>query len=440
MKLLKRYKANIIFRIILIVCNALLFSFVTNPFLITILLFILVFQSVSLINYITKFNNEILRFFVSIKFSDFSQSFTPKNLGTPFDELSSEFNKVFDSFRFTRNEKEESLRYLQTVVQHIKTGLLIYDINGDVILFNNAAKKMLTFSAISNISLLKDNFPALYEKLNNIKHGERTLVKLKIKYDVLPIAVSAAQFRKNDKLFRIVSLFNIKNELEEKELESWQNLIRVLTHEIMNSATPISSLAKSLDDILDKPNMDQETFEDLKYGLKTIQRRSAGLVQFLNNYRSLTKVPLPDFSIVSAKTLIHNVAQLMKPQIDSNNIDFSVFVEPVTMELTIDQKLIEQVLINLLLNAIYAVKDVPNKKIKIRTYYTEMGKAAIEVQDNGTGILEEVQDKIFIPFFTTKQEGSGIGLSLSRQIMNSHNGTIYVNSLPDKGSAFILIF
>ncbi len=440
MKLLKRYKVNIIVRVLLIVCNTLLFSFFANHYLITILIFILIYQSVSLINYITKFNNEILRFFVSINFSDFSQSFTPKNLGSPFDELSNEFNKVFDSFRYTRNEKEESLRYLQTVVQHIKTGLIIYDISGDVILFNNAAKKMLSFTVLSNISLLQENYPVLFEKLNNIKHGERTLVKLKIKYDVLPIALSAAHFRKNDKLYRIVSLFNIKNELEEKELESWQNLIRVLTHEIMNSATPISSLAKSLDDLLVNPNMDQESFEDLKYGLKTIQRRSAGLVQFLNNYRSLTKVPLPDFSIVSANTLIQNVVLLMKPQIDLNNIELSVIVEPITMELTVDQKLIEQVLINLLLNAIYAVKDIPNKKINIRTYYTEMGRAAIEVQDNGIGILEEVQDKIFIPFFTTKQEGSGIGLSLSRQIMNSHNGTIYVNSMPDKGSTFILIF
>ncbi len=444
MKLLTDLKLQIFSRIsFLAICSfAFAYSIVCNWFIVYIIFlgFIFLASIYWLYKYFNTFNKDLLRFFDSIKYSDFSQSFTPKISGKPFDELYSSFKVVFENFRKTRNEKEESARYLNTVVQHIRTGLLIYDLEGDVALINNAAKKILNITHIKNIASFKDKHPLLFEKLNTLKHGERNLIKLTINYERLQIFVNAAHFRKNDKLYKIVSLFNIKSELEEKELETWQSLIRVLTHEIMNSATPISSLAKSLDDLLITENLDKESFDDIKLGLQTIQKRSEGLIHFLNNYRNLTKIPLPEFSIVSAETLIFNVVTLMKTKLDENNISLTISVEPKTMELTIDPKLIEQVLINLLLNAIHATKDILDKKIAIKAFYSENSRATLEVMDNGCGILEEVQENIFIPFFTTKQEGSGIGLSLSRQIMNSHNGTITLISTPQKGTSFILVF
>lgn len=444
MNFIKSYKIQIVLRLffILIFCLAFAFSFAYKFNLIIIILFFfcLIFSVYLLLKYFNIFNNDLLRFFDSIKYSDFSQSFTPKITGKPFDELYSSFGVVFDNFQKARNEKEESSRYLNTVVQHIRTGLLIYDLDGEVVLINNAAKKILNVTHIKNIASFKVQHPLLLDKLYLLKHGERALIKLSINYERLQIFINAAHFRKNDKLYKIVSLFNIKNELEEKELETWQSLIRVLTHEIMNSATPISSLAKSLDDILVSESIDKESFEDLKLGLQTIQKRSDGLIHFLNNYRNLTKIPLPDFSIVSAESLISNVITLMKKKLEEADIQVSISIEPKTMELTIDPKLIEQVLINLVLNAIDATKEVKNKKIIIKAYYSQISKGTIEVTDNGCGILEEVQDKIFIPFFTTKQEGSGIGLSLSRQIMNSHNGTITLISTPQQGTSFILVF
>lgn len=444
MNFVKSYKIQIGFRLLAILFFSLAFSFsiVNKYYLIVIVLFAicLLFTFYFLFKYFKTFNNDLLRFFDSIKYSDFSQSFTPKITGSPFDELYSSFGIVFENFQNARNEKEESARYLNTVVQHIRTGLIIYDLDGEIVLINNAAKKILNVTHIKNISSFKIQHPLLLDKLYSLKHGERALIKLSINYERLQIFINAAHFRKNDKLYKIASLFNIKSELEEKELETWQSLIRVLTHEIMNSATPISSLAKSLDDILVSESIDKESFEDLKLGLQTIQKRSDGLIHFLNNYRNLTKIPLPDFSIVSAESLITNVITLMKKKLDENKIMVSVLVEPKTMELTIDPKLIEQVLINLVLNAIDATKEVENKTIAIKAYYSQNSKGTIEVSDNGCGILEEVQDKIFIPFFTTKQEGSGIGLSLSRQIMNSHNGTITLISTPQKGTSFILVF
>ncbi|HEX3074901.1 MAG TPA: ATP-binding protein, partial [Ignavibacteriales bacterium] len=236
------------------------------------------------------------------------------------------------------------------------------------------------------------------------------------------------------------SLQNIQTELEEKEMEAWQKLIRVLTHEIMNSVTPISSLASTVGDLLERGQKDEETIKDIKLAIDTIKRRSDGLIKFVDSYRSLTRIPKPDFQIFQIRELFHRINQLMSIEFRKAGVHFEYSVEPDSLELAADPQLIEQALINMTLNSMQSLSESDNKKIKLAAHLDDRGKTVIKVIDNGPGISEELQEKIFIPFFSTKKEGSGIGLSLSRQIMRSHGGSIRISSKPFVETVFTLKF
>jgi signal transduction histidine kinase len=280
-----------------------------------------------------------------------------------------------------------------------------------------------------------------------MKSGNKELVKVEDKNETLQLAIYATELKMREQHFTLVSLQNIQSELEEKEMQAWQNLIRVLTHEIMNSVTPIASLASTVNNLLpdgrseQKPGreIDVDSITEMRSALQTIEKRSEGLLHFVDAYRSLTRIPKPDFKIFPVAELFERGAQLMRPRVKEKAVAFSAHVEPATLELTADPQLIEQVLINLLLNAIQAVENQPDARIQLNALMNERGRVVIQVIDNGPGIIEEVRDKIFIPFFTTKQDGSGIGLSLSRQIMRLHRGTITVRSEP-KETIFALQF
>jgi signal transduction histidine kinase len=262
------------------------------------------------------------------------------------------------------------------------------------------------------------------------------------------LAVYAAEFKLREQKLTLVSIQNIQSELEEKEMEAWQNLIRVLTHEIMNSVTPIASLTATVNDLLTPPSGNQkpgeetsaEAMDDIRGALQTIQKRSEGLLHFVDAYRKLTRIPKPQFQIFSITELFARVGQLMRVQMSGKPIHFHTKVEPESLELTADPELIEQVLINLLLNAIQAVEDQKDARIELAARMDQRGRTIIPVADNGPGIIAEALEKIFIPFFTTKQDGSGIGLSLCRQIMRLHSGTISVHSQPNVETIFTLRF
>jgi signal transduction histidine kinase len=239
---------------------------------------------------------------------------------------------------------------------------------------------------------------------------------------------------------------NIQSELEEKEMEAWQNLVRVLTHEIMNSVTPISSLAGVVEEELQKKletnhlSMQRDEAEDMHLSVQTISKRSEGLIKFVKEFRSLTHIPKPKVLQVAVKPLLDELAMLHKKELADNNIAISVLVEPETMMVMADKTLIEQVLINLIKNAIQAFGEKTDKKISLYAHLNETGNVLISVKDNGTGIEPEALEKIFIPFFSTKKTGSGIGLSLSRQIMRQHEGNISVKSEMGEGTEFVLRF
>ena len=402
---------------------------------------VIAYQIYALIHYVEKTNRDLSRFFLAIRHADFSQSFVTGGLGSSFDELKKAFNEVLEAFRRTRAEKEEQARYLQTVVQHVGIGLVAFRQDGEVELINTAAKRLLKINHLKNIDHLGARFADLVEKLRLLRSGQKALVKIEEEGEILQLAVYATAFRLREQEYTLASLQNIQGELEEQEMEAWQKLIRVLTHEIMNSITPIASLAGTVNDMLQTTDQEEdEGIADVRQAMQTIQRRSEGLLHFVDSYRNLTHLPPPQFQIVPVAELFDRVSRLMRPQLEEGKVAFLVDIEPQSLALAADAEQIEQVLINLLRNAMQAVAGQTAARIWLKAGMDGRGHVLVEVIDDGPGIVEEAREKIFIPFFTTRQDGSGIGLSLCRQIMRLHRGTIFVRSKPDEETAFTLRF
>ncbi len=405
---------------------------------------LIIYNIFMLVHYVEKTNRDLARFLDAVKYSDFSQTFMLTGLGSSFNELKTAFNDVIAKFQQARAEKEESFRYLQTVVQHVGIGLLAYDDTGEINLLNSAAKRLLDVTHLKNISQLERRSVALVDTLKSLETGQRSLIKLHRSGEELQLAIYTTEFLMHSERYRLVSIQNIGSELAETEMEAWQKLIRVLTHEIMNSVTPLSSLAASANELLrdsiTETNAPEAAFEDIQIALTTIERRSQGLLKFVNAYRNLTKIPKPNFQVVKLGELLEQLYVLIVGQMAEEGISLEVNVRPASLEITADPELIEQILINLLTNAQHAVTERENPQIQLLGKMDERGHALIEVADNGKGMSRELQSKIFIPFFTTKSGGSGIGLSLSRQIMRLHNGTLTVKSVEGEGTVFTLRF
>jgi signal transduction histidine kinase len=279
--------------------------------------------------------------------------------------------------------------------------------------------------------------------MTGLRAGEKTLVKIERNNELVQLAIQATEFKLREQRYVLASIQNIRMELEEKEMEAYQKLIRVLTHEIMNSMTPISSLASSVNDLLKSPERGEPVrvdTDEIREAVQTIEKRSRGLLHFVEAYRNLTRIPKPVFKISKVGELFGQVETLMRMQVPDETVRFTSEVEPANLEVTADPELLEQVLINLLLNAIHAVRQIPDGAVRMKSFLDKQGHVIIDVIDNGTGIPDEVKEKVFIPFFTTKKDGSGIGLSLSKEIMRLHKGSIHVHSQAGEGTVFRLVF
>ncbi len=406
---------------------------------------IIILQLVELFRFVSQTNRKLTRFLESVRYSDFISGFTADNkLGKSFKELNIAFNEVLEAFRKARSEKEEHWQYLNSVVQQVRTGILSYDVDGNVQLVNTNAKRFMGVNSIKNIQELVHINPKLYHVINTVQAGKSELYKAA---NDLYLSIQASELRIRGIDVKLITLQNIQGELQRQELEAWQNLTRVLRHEIMNSITPISSLTSTLREILDHDmhrvnnhfELRDEGAEDLREGLTTIENRSKGLIKFIDAYREYTSLPKPTMSTVRLKDLIEKVAQLMKPELRKTNIHFSHECGSEYLTIEADAEMIEQVLINLLKNAIEALAETPHAELHLVGRYDE-NAVLIEVIDNGPGIIKEALEHIFVPFYTTKRTGSGIGLSLSRQIMQMHNGSLSVESEPDVRTVFTLRF
>ena len=399
---------------------------------------------VSLIRFVERSNREMANFLMAIKQGDFTNTYSGKSHGNI--ELRTAFSEIMAVFQKLSSEKETNHLFLQTVVEHISTALITFDDQGEVISINKSAKNLLNRPYLKNLKSLENYNKDLYEKLQMIRPGHGELIRVLSGGELQNLSVRATSFILKEKHYKIVSLQDIKVELEEKEVESWQKLIRVLTHEIMNSAIPISTLSSVISQMLEDgegnalpiSQLDDDVGQDVLGGLKTIENRSKGLVQFVDAYKSLTKIDPPKFEEIKVRQLVDETCLLLKPDFEKRKVELKIET-PVDTLIKGDSQLLEQVLINLLKNAMEALDEQKKARIEIRAAQ-ENGRVTISISDNGPGIDGETLENIFVPFFSTKKKGSGIGLSLSRQIMRLHKGGISVNSVVGQGASFVLSF
>jgi nitrogen fixation/metabolism regulation signal transduction histidine kinase len=388
-------------------------------------------------------NRKLSRFFENVKYNDFTSSFVSDNKGETFNKLNDSFNQVIQQFVKTRAEKEEHHNQLQTIVQHISIGILTYRKDGLIDIYNNAVKQIFKINNLKHIKELSQIDAQLPDTFLNLNQDDSKLIKINLDDELLQLSIQATEFKKKGEEYLLVSVKNIHSELEQKEIDSWQKLIRVLTHEIMNSITPISSLASTVQQLLPEETGhfdDEEDLESMHHALSTISRRSDGLLNFVKVYRDLTRIPKPNFQKVVVKDMLFDSKLMLLHKTKDTQLQIKIQTMPDDISIMADANLIEQVLLNLLINAYHATENKDNPQIILSSRYNKNDRVIIEVADNGTGIKADMMDKIFMPFFTSKKEGSGIGLSLSRQIMRLHHGNIFVKSVQEKGSVFTLVF
>ena len=405
------------------------------------------FQIKLLIEYLDRCNTNIASFLDSIQFDDLSYSFKTKSDDPTVVRLHKELNEALLKLRNSRREKDSEFLFFRNIVMHVGIGLIVFKENGKIEIINSAARKLLKVNrpeALQDLAEVSDQLVSVIAKL---KTGGRELLRLKIGEELVQLSIYAIELTLRGENVKLISLQNIQNELEEKEMEAWQNLVRVLTHEIMNSVTPISSLAGTVEEEI-KPFIGEQNghaltkdqINDIHISLVTISKRSEGLIHFVKEFRSLTSVPKPRPSSIAVRELLEEVIVLHRRELMEHCIQYSISVYPEDLTLSADKNMIEQVIINLVRNAIQAFEDQSDKKIELKAYLNDKSRTIISILDNGTGIDPEAMEKIFIPFFTTKKTGSGIGLSLSRQIMRQHQGTLTVKSTVGKGTEFVMRF
>lgn len=402
-----------------------------------------------LYHFLEKSNRETIQFLQSIKYDDFTNTYPERKAKTSQNILYHEFNNVLNKFKEIRADKEAQHQYLRTIVQHIGIGIITYDENGEVQIINNAAKKFLDLKLVRNIQQIGRTHPKLISTFQELKTGGRDMVKVSKNEEEIQLAVYAIELSLRGKPFKLISLQNLQSELEEKEMEAWQNLIRVLTHEIMNSVTPISSLASTMEGELsdfvedgsDINQLQADSIEDFYLSVKTIHRRSESLIKFVSDFRNMTRIKLPTLVETQVEELVEHILILLKQDIEKHTVQVESSIRP-GLTIMVDQEQIEQVVLNIVKNAIEALgtSEKERKILNITSTMTERDGRYIAISDNGTGIEEEALKKIFIPFFTTKKNGSGIGLSLSKQIMRNHGGSISAKSVLGEGTEFMLKF
>jgi two-component system, NtrC family, nitrogen regulation sensor histidine kinase NtrY len=450
---LNNFRLQCIIRVFVLGLSVFLFFYVamnTDYLVTTIILGVLpVWQLILLLRFIEISHRNLKRFFESIQYSDFSATFKRNFNDTSLRGLHDVMNKVIEDFKKEREQREEQYRYFQTIVQNIGTGVIIADESGSVELINREVKQLLKLKQLTHLSQLEYVNRDLFSRVMEMKSGEQTLFSMKEKDYFLQISMSMTEFVLHQKKYKLISLKNIRKELEDKEMDAWQRLIRVLTHEIMNSITPISSLAETTNALL-KENVlcetggnkqETNTMRDVCEAIETIEKRSKGLINFVDNYRKLSRLPKPSLKLISVSALLCRVRNLLSVQIKKNDINLALSIKGVeNAQLLADPNQIEHVLINLIQNAMEALSNIPKPAIEVSAFLSDRGRIVCQVTDNGPGIKEEVLEKIFIPFFTTKAKGSGIGLNISRQIMWMHGGILTAASVPGKKTTFTLRF
>ena len=392
---------------------------------------------IGLYYYLSKTQKLTSGFLEAILNNDFTIKYPKEHKSKALGELYDKFNEVNEKFSQNVQQQANQYQYLLALINQLKISVVAFDERGRVHVVNNAFKELVAEKEVIKISVLKNISDQLYEEIMGLKPNEQKVVKAMVNNSIHRFSVAASLFKLRQNQYTLVSMQDIHSELDQNEMQAWQKLIRVLTHEIMNSVSPVVSLSGSLESLLQ--NLDESNLSDnrktLLEGMDAIKVRSQGLMNFTQAYRKLTRIPNPVLKQVEIKAFLQQIETLFKPVVEKAEVKFSITVLEET-RLLIDQDLMQQVIINLLKNALEAV-DQKSGSIELEYEVSEEGQNILKVKDNGKGIPEEIAEQIFIPFYTTKEDGSGIGLSLARQIVQLHGGSLSFKS-DSKGTTFII--
>jgi len=435
----RRFTIQTIFRVILILVNVSVLASIFGDdrlfFNQIILGVILAVQIWELIRFVNATNRELTKFFEAIRQSDFTINFTKDYLGSSFSGLFENMSSILNTYKKVKIEKEAQFHLLGQIINHVPAGIIAIAEMDSIILLNESAKKILQIPEIKSWKGLQAKAQKFTEFISDLSASGRFLVEIEIGSSVKTLSLDLSRFTLLEEEYELITFSDIKSEIEQKEIEAWHRLIRILTHEIMNSVTPISSLTETMQMMLQtesKPKQASEltdqTINDLSFSLKTIQKRSDGLLNFVEDYRRLTKVPKPQLENIVVKDLLENVIQLMSAELKGKNITIKINAEA-GFTILMDRNLVEQVLINLVKNGMEALDGIEKPEL-ILNAYAARDQDTIEISDNGIGIDPEEMNDIWVPFYTTKDSGSGIGLSLSKQVMKLHHGNITLSSEP----------
>ena len=397
--------------------------------------------------FVSRTNREVAKFLDAARYADYTQRFSLEDLGTGFGELGDTFSAILDRMYEQRADQEIEVRRMRALIDHIPVPLLTVRPDDSITLQNNASRRLFGASQISRMSDLTQFGVSFRHALAEAAPGQRQLVTFTVEGMEYQLTLAVTENVVAGEVHRLVSLQDIQSELDDTQIQAWQDLVRVLTHEIMNSITPITSLASTsehvVEDVLAKIDTDSpvaQDLADLRDAIHTVARRSDSLLQFVHGYRQLTRLAPPEKKRLQIAELFDSVRQLAEAEWPDSRSALSVSVDPAGLDVYADRDLLEPVLLNLLRNAWQVTSDLELQQLQMRARLNRRGNVVIEVSDNGPGVPEELARKIFVPFFTTKPDGSGVGLALARQVMTAHGGFIRVGENEGRGARFTLTF
>lgn len=409
---------------------------------------LLAFQVASLLRYVHSTNRQLARFMEAIRHADFTQNFRQRGPGSSFRQLGQAFDELIIRFRQERSDRETQATYLHAFVDQLPIAVLALVDNDNIPISNTALRRLLGRQYINHLRQLDDFDPELASACRELLPGSERVLEINRDGEALFLTLSCSILRSGGRQQKLISIQNIQSAMEAREMRAWQNLIRVMTHEIMNSITPITSLADTssayLREIRDSPAQHSgdttATLDDVEHALATIRSRGEALMRFVENYRSLTRLPAPRLRRFQVSELFDSVTSLMEPQAREAGVAIERHIRPATLALYADPDLLEQAMINLIRNAIDARAGNQEDRITLQADMLDRGRVALAVEDNGQGIEAEHLENVFIPFFTTRRGGSGIGMSIVKQIVSLNGGRINVQSSPGQGTVVTINF
>ena len=456
--MIKRFTIQVVIRILIVIVFCILLSYFLTKgiwFSVAGIAILIILQVFFLIRYVNNTNYSLVKFLDALKNEDYSVYFSPSKKGDSFVKVYEDFNLIIKMFKHNKIEKEAQSRYFEYILEHVSLGIIsikkedLYNLNSDteVLFLNRAASEILRLPKHKYWHRIASHVPWFANEVKKIAGGGKTLIDIGDETEIKQLSLEVIEIQLLEIPYLIITFQDIRSEIEQKEIEAWHNVIRILAHEMLNSFTPVSSLASTMKSLTENEKgelinigqLDEEDIHDINMAATTIKKRADGLLDFVKDYRTISNVPNPALAKVNVKKFLTDLKILMKSAVEEAGIVLEILQVPANATIDMDSKLIEQVMINLIYNSIHALKGKENPVIEV-SCIVEPNKTLIILTDNGFGIEEKIINQIFIPFYTTKKNGSGIGLSLSKNILKKHGGNLLVSSEVGRFTSFSLVF